>query len=197
MPARLPAESSVGAGEGAVWLLTSGSPRQLIAVDPATNAVARTLSAPEGAKAVRAGLGAVWVSVATPGQVVRIDPASGQTLATIEVGRDASFLAVGPDAVWVISPSDATVSRVDPTTNTVTATITVSSGGVSGGAIAASADAVWVRVVDDALAVRIDPRTNAVVDRLGPPAGSGGLTIADTSVWFTAHDKQSIWRLPR
>jgi YVTN family beta-propeller protein len=196
MPARLPAESSVAAGEGAVWLLTSGSPRQLLAVDPATNTVSRTLPAPDGAKAVRAGLGAVWVSVSAPGQVVRLDPASGQTVATVPVGRGASFLAVGPDAVWVINASDATVSRIDPTTNAVTATIKVSSGGVSGGDIAASPDAVWVRVTDEALAVRIDPRTNAVVDRLGPPAGSGGVAIAESAVWITAHDRQSIWRLP-
>ena len=195
MPARLPAESSVGAGEGAVWLLTSGSPRQLLAVDPGTNAVARTLPAPEGATAVRAGLGAVWVSIATPGQLVRLDPASGQVVATVSVGPSASFLAVGPDAVWVISPSDATVSRVDPATNTVTSTIKVSSG-ISGGDIAASSDAVWVRGTEDALAVRIDPQTNAVVDRLGPLAGSGGVAITDTSVWLTAHDIQSIWRLP-
>jgi YVTN family beta-propeller protein len=196
MPARLPAESSVAAGEGAVWLLTSGSPRQLLAVDPATNTVTRTLPAPDGAKAVRAGLGAVWVSVSAPGQVVRLDPASGQAVATVPVGRGASFLAVGPDAVWVINASDATVSRLDPATNAVTATIKVSSGGISGGDIAASADAVWVRVIDDALAVRIDPRSNAVVDRLGPPAGSGGVAIAESAVWITAHDRQSIWRLP-
>jgi hypothetical protein len=197
MPARLPAESSVGAGEAAVWLLTSGSPRQLLAVDPGTNTVARTLPAPEGATAVRAGFGAVWVSVATPGQVVRLDPASGQVVTTINVGQGASFLAVGPDAVWVISASDATVSRVDPATNSVMATIKVSSGGISGGDIAAAADAVWVRVTDDALAVRIDPQANTVVDRLGPPAGSGGVAIADTSVWITAHDRQSVWRVPR
>ncbi len=124
MPARLPAESSVGAGEGAVWLLTSGSPRQLLAVDPGTNTVARTLPAPDGATAVRAGLGAVWVSIAAPGQLVRLDPTSGQVVATINLGPSASFLTVGPDAVWVISPSNATVSRVNPATNTVTATIT-------------------------------------------------------------------------
>ena len=109
MPARLPLNSSVGAGEGAVWLLTAGSPRQLLAVDPGTNTVARTLPAPEGANALRAGLGAVWVSIATPGQVARLDPASGQVVATTNVGSNASFLAVGPDAIWVISPSDATV----------------------------------------------------------------------------------------
>ena len=197
IPARLPAESSVGVGEGAVWLLTSGSPRQLLAVDPASNTVARTFPAPEGAKAVRAGLGSVWVSVATPGQVVRLDPGSGQIMATVAVGRSASFLALGPDAVWVIDAAAATVSRVDPATNTVTATITVSSGPISGGDIAASADAVWVRVTDDALAVRIDPHSNAVIHRLGPSAGSGGIAITDTSVWITAHDTQSIWRLPR
>jgi streptogramin lyase len=105
MPARLPA---------AVWLLTSGSPRQLLAIDPGTNTVARTLPAPDGAKAVRAGLGAVWVSVVAPGQVVRFDPASGEVTATIEVGQGASFLAVGPDAVWVINASNGTVSRLDP-----------------------------------------------------------------------------------
>jgi DNA-binding beta-propeller fold protein YncE len=97
----------------------------------------------------------------------------------------------------VISASDATVSRVDPATNSVRSTITVSSGGVSGGDIAASADAVWVRVSDDALAVRIDPRANEVVERLGPSAGRGGVTIAETSVWITACGRRSIWRLPR
>jgi virginiamycin B lyase len=197
MPARLPPESSVGVGEGAVWLLTSGNERQLLAVDPATNNVARTFPAPQGARAVRAGFGSVWVSVTTPGQVVRLDPTSGATVAKVDVGRDASFLAVGPDSVWVISASDATVSRVDPATNSVRSTISVSSGGVSGGDIAVSADAIWVRVTDDALAVRIDPRANEVVERLGPSAGSGGVAIAETSVWITAHDRRSIWRLPR
>ena len=67
----------------------------------------------------------------------------------------------------------------------------------SPGEIAAAADAVWVRVTGDAVAVRIDPRTNAVVDRFGPGAGSGGVAIADNSVWITAHDTRTIWRLPR
>jgi streptogramin lyase len=197
VPARLPAESSIGAGEGAVWMLTSGSPRQLIAVDPSTNTVARTFPAPEGAVAVRAGLGSVWVSVAAPGQLVRLDPATGKVAATVDVGPSASFLALAPDAVWVITGSDGTVARVDPAKNTVTARINVSSGGISGGDIVATADAVWVRVTKDALAVLINPQTNAVVDRLGPSAGSGGIAVADGSVWITAHDRQSIWRLPR
>jgi YVTN family beta-propeller protein len=196
LPGRLPAESSVGAGEGGVWLLTSGDPPQLVMVDPTTNTVARSFPAPAVASAVRTGFGSVWVSVAAPGQLVRLDPASGQVVATVPVGRGASFLAAGPDAVWVMNVSDGSVSRVDPTTNTVTATIKVAAKVIDGD-IAAAADAVWVRVKDDALAVRIDPRSNAVVERFGPASGSGGIAIADDSVWITAGKTFSIWRLPR
>jgi streptogramin lyase len=106
VPARLPAESSVGAGEGAVWVFTSGGPRQLVAVDPSTNTVARTFPAPEGAVAVRGRHGSVWVSVAAPGQVVRLDPASCEVAATVQVVRSASFLALAPGAVWVVGASD-------------------------------------------------------------------------------------------
>ena len=114
LPARLPAESSLGVGGNAVWLLTGDVLGRLLMIDPQINAVARTLPAPDGAVAVRAGFGSVWVSVAAPGQLVRIDPASGAVVATVAVGRGASFLAIGPDAVWVVNSSDGTVSRVDP-----------------------------------------------------------------------------------
>jgi streptogramin lyase len=43
---------------------------------------------------------------------------------------------------------------------------------------------------------RIDPTTNTV-DRYGPGSGSGGIAIADDSVWITAANTFSIWRLPR
>ena len=119
LPTRLPAESSVGAGEGTVWVLSADSPRQLVGVDPGTNKLARTLAAPDGAVAVRAGLGSVWVTVSTPGEVVRIDPASGAVAARVAVGRGTSFLALGPDAVWALNSSDGTVSRVYARTNAV------------------------------------------------------------------------------
>ena len=198
LPTRLPAESSVGAGEGTVWVLSADSPRQLVGVDPGTNKPARTLAAPDGAVAVRAGLGSVWVTVSTPGEVVRIDPASGAVAARVAVGRGTSFLALGPDAVWALNSSDGTVSRVDARTNAV--------GGDDPGRAAVGSPGARspprrtrcaVRVTGDAVAVRIDPRTNAVVDRFGPGAGSGGVAIADNSVWITAHDTRTIWRLPR
>lgn len=195
MPARLPAESSIGAGEGAVWVLTSGSDRKLVGIDPGSNAITSTFPAPDGATAVRAGLGAIWVTVGGTGNVLRLDPRSGTVAATIAVGQAPHFLAVGADAVWVLNKLDGTVSRIDPRSGTVAATITVSAGPIKGGDIVAAADAVWVRATD-VLAVRIDPQTNTVTERLGPPAGSGSLAVADGSLWITAHDTQSVWRVP-
>lgn len=197
LPARPVNESSLAAGEGAVWLLTSGNARDLVEIDPRTNIVSRVLPAPLGASAVRAGFGAVWASVAVSGSLVRIDPDTGNAVATVAVGRGAQFLAVGSDSVWVMNVVDGTVSRVDPQTNTVVATIKVSAQSIHGGDITVSGEAVWARVTQDALAVRIDPKVNAVVDRLGPPAGSGGIAIADASLWVTAHDIHAVWRLPR
>jgi YVTN family beta-propeller protein len=192
--ARLAEESSVGAGEDGVWVLSDDVPRRLIVVDPRSDQVRDVFPAPEGAAAVRAGLGAVWITTDT-GTLVRLDPSSGEALVTVPVGGGARFLALTEQAVWVMNQTDGTVSRIDPDVNRVVATIRVSEDPILGGDIAATDASVWVRVTD-ALAVRIDPATNGVTDRLGPSVGSGCLGIAHDSVWITAHDVLSIWRVP-
>ena len=189
-------ESSIGAGEGGVWILSSGVPQRLIVVDPTSNKVLRIFPAPENAAAVRAGLGGIWVSTTNPGTLVRLDPGTGAVVATITVGDGARFLALSGNAVWVMNQQDGTVSRVDPASNHLVATITVSSSPIDGGDIAASDRSVWVRV-SDALAAKIDPQTNQVIDRLGPPEGSGSVAIGVDSVWITAHDVTSMWRVPQ
>ncbi|MBJ7600143.1 hypothetical protein [Candidatus Nephthysia bennettiae] len=192
-PAR---ESSVGAGEGGIWLLSNGAPKHLIILDPNSNKVLGEVPVPVDAAAVRAGLGAVWVTTSSPGSLVRLDPRSGKVIATIPVGGGARFLALSTSAVWVMNQEDGTVSRVEPESNRVVATIRVSSSPIQGGDITASDDAVWVRV-SDVLAARIHPPSNNVIDRVGPPKGSGSVAIADDSVWITAHDVTSLWRLPQ
>ena len=186
----------MGAGEGGVWVLSNGVPQHLIVVDPSSDKVLRTLPAPSHAAAVRAGLGGVWVSTTNPGSLVRLDPRTGKVVSTIRVGDGARFIALSSNAVWVMNQQDGTVSRVDPISNRVVATIKVSASVIDGGDIAASDRAVWVRV-SDALVAEINPQTNKVVDRLGPAAGSGSVTIAEGSVWITAHDVSSLWRVPQ
>ena len=191
--AELYSESSVAAGEGAVWALADGL--KLIKVDPRTN-TASSHTAPAGATAVRAGAGALWVTSFGTGTLLRVDPATLEVTATIPVGSGPRFLALGEGGVWVLNQTDGTVSRVDPATDEVVATIPVAEGRVTGGDIAVGGGAVWARV-SDSLVAEIDPATNTVVHRYGPADGSGSVAADDSAVWISAHDSNSVWRLPR
>lgn len=184
-------EGSVAAGEGGVWAVSSAN--QLVKVDPATNQVAGTWPLPAGAAAVRAGHGSLWVTVSTADQLLRIDPADPASQTAIDVGSYPRFLAVGDDAVWVMNQRDGAVTRVAPD-GTVVATIAVSAP-IDGGDIAVGGGSVWVQPGGELL-IQVDPVTNAVAATYGPPSGSGSVVADDTAVWVSAHDTESIWRLP-
>jgi virginiamycin B lyase len=187
-------EASLGAGEGAVWIVVGADSRRLVRVDPATNAVSGTFAMPAGATAVRAGVGAVWVTVPQKNTLLRVDPADGRVRAEIHVGAGPQFLAVGEGAVWVMNQLDGTISRVAPSTNSVVATIHFGER-INGGDIAVGAGSVWVRGSATLLA-RIDPATNTITNRYGPRVGSGSVAADNDAVWITAHDVKTIWRLP-
>ena len=184
-------EGSVGVGEGGVWLVSTD--HELLFVNPITNRVDDRWPLPEGAAAVRAGLGAVWVTVSAAGELLRIDPADPRSVRAIEVGDGPRFLAIGEDAVWVMNQADGSVSRVDAAGSMV-ATVTVSAEPIRGGDIAVGGGIVWVRIEGD-LVVGIDATTNEVVHRYGPPSGSGSVATDGDILWVTAHDTSSLWRL--
>ena len=186
-------ESSIAAGEGGVWVVSTD--HRLVRVDPVTNrADPDPWTLPEGAAAARAGLGALWVTVALTDSLLKISPTDPRTSQSIKVGDAPRFLAIGEDAVWVMNQGDGSVSRVDAA-GTVVATIEVSDVPIQGGDIAVGGESVWVRTEQD-LVVRIDPRTNAVNARFGPPSGSGSVVADDAAMWVSAHDVASVWRLP-
>jgi YVTN family beta-propeller protein len=192
----LQAESSVAAGEGAVWAVDDGSIEQLLfKVDPETNAVVATFPMPGGLSGVRAGYGGVWIAKTNSDVVLHVDPTDGSILSEIAVGVRPRFLAVGEGSVWAMNEGDGTVSRIDPATDTVTATIRVTTVPVFGGDIAVGGGSVWARISDQ-LVARIDPATNEVVARFGPPAGSGSVAADDEAAWVSAHDINTVFRLP-
>ncbi len=186
-------EASVGAGEGAVWIIVGASSRELVRVDPATNTVTGRFPLPGSPTAVRAGLGAVWVSDPTIDSIHRIDPGTGALIATIRVGDRPQFIAVGEGALWTMDQLGGTVSRVDPDSNAVTATIELGEQ-VQGGDIAVGGGSVWLRG-SRTLLFRIDPSSNEIIERYTPSAGSGSVAADDVAVWITAHDITTIWRL--
>jgi YVTN family beta-propeller protein len=187
-------EASVGLGEGSVWLVVGSERRRLVSVDPDTLTVTGVFDLAAGSAPVRAGLGGVWVVDTRTNTLQHVDPSSGATIGKVQLGRGARFLALGHGSVWVMNQLDGTVSRVDPTTDQVIATIAVGLP-IRGGDIACGGASVWVRGNAELLA-RIDPEEHRVTQRFGPPAGSGGVAADAESVWVTAHDIKTIWRLP-
>jgi virginiamycin B lyase len=186
-------ESSIAAGEGGVWIVSTD--HRLIRVDPVKDrADPDPWPLPEGAAAARAGLGAIWITVPPTDTLLKVSPADPSTSQAIKVGHGPRFLAIGPDAVWVMDQASGSVTRVDAT-GKVVATIPVSDTPIEGGDIAVGGGSVWVRTEQD-LVVRIDPRTNAVNARLGPPSGSGSVVADADALWVSAHDVQSVWRMP-
>jgi YVTN family beta-propeller protein len=188
-------EGSIAAGEGSVWAISLQPDQVLLQIDPAAGAVVQRYPIDGVSAGVRAGYGGVWITRPDDDAVLRVDPADGSIVATIPVGDTPRFLAVGEDAIWAMNESDGTVSRIDPTTNEVIATIAVSRTPVTGGDIAVGGGAVWARV-SDVLVSRIDPGANAVTIRYGPPAGSGSVAADDAAAWVSAHDVNTVWRLP-
>jgi hypothetical protein len=75
------------------------------------------------------------------------------------------------------------------------ATIPAGDGSIDGGDIAVGGGYVWARV-SDSLVAQIDPATDKVVARFGPPAGSGSVAADEDAVWISAHDMNTVWRLP-
>jgi virginiamycin B lyase len=189
-------EATIGVGEGGVWMIRDTRQRELIKVDPQVQSrkVVFEEPAPPGAVSVRVGFGSVWVSSPESNTITRVDPASGTTLASITVGERPQFFVAGEGAIWTLDQIGGSVSRIDPDTNAVSATIQLGET-VEGGDIAAGGGFVWARS-SATLLFKIDPLTNQIVARYGPPSGSGSVAADDQYTWITAHDINTIWRLP-
>jgi virginiamycin B lyase len=190
-------EGAIGAGSGGVWVVIDGPTCKnclLARVDPKTMKVVAKISVSERSSSVRVGYGAVWVVSPAMGTVQKVSPSSNKVVATAKTGHRPRFFAVGEGGVWTLNQDDGTVSRIDPRTGKVRATIQANMPG-GGGDMAVGGGFVWPRGSDTLLA-RIDPRTNKVVQVYRPSSGSGSVVVGPGGVWISAHDVETVWRLP-
>jgi len=151
-----------------VWIAGGA---QLIAFDPQSGAVTRTL--PRAGDAGTAFDGKhLWQIAET--RIDKIDPATGEVVASIPApgrGND-SGLAWAEGSLWVGQYRDRKIHRIDPQTGAVLRTIE-SNRFVTG--------VTWVEGElwhgtwegDDSEIRRIDPDSGAVLDRLEMPKGAG------------------------
>ena len=189
-------EGSIGVGAGAVWLVTDGpdcTACRVSRVDPGSMQVTAEIPVLIGAAAVRVGAGSVWVTNPVEDVVQRIDPQARQVIRTINTGRGPRFFDVGKGAAWTLDQVDGTVTRIDADTNR-TVRIAARVRG-EGGDLTVGGGFVWARGTDKLL-TRIDPKRRKVVARYGPPSGSGAVIVGGGAVWISAHDINTVWRLP-
>ncbi len=189
-------EASIGVGADSVWLVVNGAncdACRVARVEPKHLRVTATIPVSEGAAAVRFGDGFVWVTNPDKDLVEQIDPKSQRVVAKFEVGPRPRFFAVGEGAVWALAQGDGSVTRIDPKTGKTTSIATEFVG--DGGDLTAGGGWVWIRGSGPLLA-RLDPSTNKIVEKYGPESGSGAAIVGYGAVWISAHDIDTVWRLP-
>lgn len=197
IPKSLGGEGSIGAGEGGVWLVVDGSgcdACRVVRVDPESLEVETETPVEPGAAGVRAGGGAVWVTNPDEDLVQSLDPATGKVVSKTKVPGAPRFLAVGEGAVWTLNQVDGSIVRIDPESAEIAATIDTGMTG-GGGDMTAGGGFVWARS-NYTIAARIDPETDQVVERYAPSSGSGAIAVGYGAVWISAHDVETVWRLP-
>jgi DNA-binding beta-propeller fold protein YncE len=144
---------------------------------------------------VGAGEGGVWLVVDGPScatsLVARVDPRSLRVFARIVVHEGAAAVRVGHEAVWVTNPSRSVVQKIDARRNRVVATTRV---GPQPRFLAAWEDGVWTLNQKDGSVMRLNPASGEVAATIPAEViGEGG---GFGAVWLSAHDVETVWRLP-
>ena len=182
-------EYSLGAGEGAVWAIADGEDclRCVVArIDPESVEVTDQFGVPEGATAIRAGSGGLWLTYYDSEEVLHVDPSTGEVVATIQVTGGPRFLDVGEGGVWVMAQDDGAACHIDPADDRLVGCTVVDPAGIFGGDISIGEGYVWLRASNE-LVAQIAPASGEVVRRIGEPEASGGVGAGSGHLWVIAH----------
>ncbi len=183
-------QGHLATGGGRLWVLT-GDGSTLVGIEPTTGAVATTV--PLGVRGADLAFGdaGLWVVSTLDDQVVRVDPDRAEVTLRVPDLQSPVSLAV-TDQLWVGTMSGTL--RLDPATGDVLATAPIGTG--RDGGVAVADDAVWVRSAERFL-VRLDPTDARPVEGFSSDTPSGGdLTVAFGSLWTSAFDDATVFRLP-
>jgi DNA-binding beta-propeller fold protein YncE len=106
--------TDIAVGPGAVWVIDNPA-KSLLRIDPRTRAVtARTAVGPRP-RALKQGLGYLWVANGGSSTVWRLDQTTGERIGRqIKVGRDPADITVGDGSVWTANYAAGTVTRIKP-----------------------------------------------------------------------------------
>jgi hypothetical protein len=185
--AKINVQAHVPIAFGHAWLLVDDGSKLVGVME---DAVAKTIELGTVCTDLAATATAIWAACPTDGLAIRIDPTSGEITARAPGLPGAGTIAAG-DQVWVGFANG--LAKIDDATGQVLGVADASPGDVGG--IAGTRDAIWVRAKGRFLR-RVDPATARVVEDVTAPEQSGGsVLVAFGSVWATASDDDTLYRL--
>ena len=176
---------------GKVWV-TLLSSSELVAIDPATNAVVGRYSMaglqPCG---ITATATALWVGGGAS-SVVEVEPASGAIKRTVVVPGPVWDLQAGAGALWVSLGERGQLVRIDPTSGTAGAPFEIGSRGSGGagriGGLAVAADGVYVADTDGRRIVHVAPTGTALLGTWPLQYRPAWLALEGDSLWISSTD---------
>jgi DNA-binding SARP family transcriptional activator/DNA-binding beta-propeller fold protein YncE len=173
----VPAASSIGVGDGRVWV---GAFHGLVRIDPQTGKIVRRIDLGDS-PGLRLAVGndAVWASIVTR-RAERVDAISGQITTEFYSGVFVAALAADQEAVWLAGGDRGQLWKIDPLTGS---TLLTSSAGSGASAIALGAGSVWIASWPDRKLVRVDQGTGQVQAAIAIGGVPQAIVISDGLVW--------------
>ena len=194
--------SRLAFGAGSVWAIGAADavPNQLVRIDPGGDDSDLHSARPwrhEPGLRLRRGLGQRFPGWACPADRPghRGGDRARHRSSAADGDRGRPGQPVGhPLRLGGFAPDEPTVVRIDPTDGSAVTEIATGVASLGKGGLWATDEAVWVRAPDTFL-TRIDPATNEVVETITGPPGTGDVTVAFDSVWITAGNALTIYRM--
>jgi YVTN family beta-propeller protein len=174
-----PSPNAVAVSNNAVWVPAAGW-LAVVAIDPATNRVQRTLAVGLEAYALAVTERSLWATDHESGRVVHVDLASGRVRKRVRVPGAQGVVATDSDA-WVAGGDR--VTRLADEGTRVVASIPV---GAIPEQLVLGGGAVWVFNKGDLTVTKIDARTNKAVATIP-------VAVADPAAVTLAYGAGSLW----
>ena len=184
---------AVAVADDGVWV-TSAAGREIVLIDPATNAVTRRIAVPGEPYAIAIKGRRAWVGSFQDDVLVAVDLEAGTVLATAVVAKPTG-VAVEKGGVWVVEHRSNTVVHLDPETLAVEARIDMGSerpNGLCGFCIEnviVAEGSVWTADNYRQSVTRIDPATDRIIDRIATPHRVWDVEAGGGAIWASQFDE--------
>ncbi len=151
----------------------------VVAVDPASNTVVKTVQLGGQPEGIASAFGGVWVVRQEAKQLTRLN-SDGSLAGHYPVGTEPRLVAASDRYVFVSNFGDGTVSRVDPTSQ-ATKTSAKLCDGAQG--LATGPGILWVTCTPAGRLLAVDPERLTVLGALDLAGEPDAVHIIDATVW--------------